>query len=73
MIRECCRIGQKRGDKPRSLKLCLSDSEIVNQLLRKARLLRIKDRGIGHYGGGRYGGGRYGGGRYGGGRCGGAF
>ena len=43
MVRECCRIGQKRGDKPRPVKLCFSDSDIANQVLRKARLLRMKE------------------------------
>ena len=42
MIRECCRIGQKRGDKPRPVKLCPSNSDIAHQVISKARLLRKK-------------------------------
>ena len=42
MIRECCRIGQKRGDKPRPVKLCLSNSDIAHQVISTARLLRNK-------------------------------
>ena len=42
MIRECCRIGQKRRDKPRPVKLCLSNSDIAHQVISKARLLRKK-------------------------------
>ena len=42
-IKDCCRVGQKKEDAPRPLKLCLSNSDIVQQVLRKARLLRTKE------------------------------
>ena len=42
-VKDCCRIGRKNGDAPRPVKLCLSSSDIAQQVLRKARLLRMKE------------------------------
>ena len=42
-VKDCCRIGLKRGKAPRPVKLCLSSPDIVQQVLRKARLLRTKE------------------------------
>ena len=42
MVKDCCRIGKKKGEMPRPVKLCLRSSDIVQQVLRKARLLREK-------------------------------
>jgi hypothetical protein len=38
MVKDCCRIG-KKGEMPCPGKLCLRSSDIVQQVLRKARLL----------------------------------
>ena len=42
-VKDCCRIGRRNGDAPRPVKLCLSSSDIAQQVLRKARLLRMKE------------------------------
>ena len=42
-VKDCCRIGGKRGEAPRPVKLSLSSPDIVQQVLRKARLLRTKE------------------------------
>lgn len=41
-VKDSCRIGVKRGEAPRPVKLSMSSSDVVQQILRKARLLREK-------------------------------
>ena len=42
-VRDCCRVGLRKGTTPRPVKFSLSSSDLVNQVLRKARLLRTKE------------------------------
>ena len=42
-VKDCCRIGLRRGKAPRPVKICLNSPDIVQQVLRKARLLRTKE------------------------------
>ncbi len=42
-IRDCCRVGVKRTSAPRPIKFTLSSSDMVNQVLRKAKQLRTKE------------------------------
>ena len=43
VVMDSCRIGVKRGEAPRPVKLSMSSSDVVQQILRKARLLREKE------------------------------
>ena len=42
-VKDCCRIGLKRSKVPRPVKICLNSPDVVQQVLRKARLLRTKE------------------------------
>ena len=42
MVRDCCRVGIKRVGSKRPVKFSLSSSDMVNQILSKAKLLRTK-------------------------------
>ena len=43
-VQDCCRVGLKKGTiTPRPVKFSLSSSDLVDQVLRKARLLRTKE------------------------------
>ena len=43
LLKDCCRVGMKNGESPRPVKLGLSSSDMVQNVLRKARLLRGKE------------------------------
>ena len=42
MIRDCCRVGFRKVGSKRPVKFSLSSSDMVNQILSKAKLLRTK-------------------------------
>ena len=42
-MQDCCRVGTKREEATRPVKFSLSSSDMVTQVLRKARLLRSKE------------------------------
>ena len=43
LLKDCCRVGMKNSVSPRPVKLCLSSSDMVQNVLRKAWLLRGKE------------------------------
>ena len=43
IIKDCCRIGSVKEESIRPVKFTLSSSDMVQQVLRKARQLRLKD------------------------------
>ncbi len=43
VIRDCCRVGFKKEGSKRPVKFSLSSSDMVNQILRKAKMLRTKE------------------------------
>ena len=43
VIRDCCRVGIRKPDSKRPIKFTLRSSDMVNQILRKAKILRTKE------------------------------
>ena len=43
LIRDCCRVGFKKENNKRPIKFSLSSSDMVSQILRKAKILRTKE------------------------------
>ena len=43
VIMDCCRVGIKKPDSKRPIKFTLRSSDMVNQILRKSKLLRTKE------------------------------
>lgn len=43
LLKDCCRVGMKNGESPHPVKLGLSSSDMVQNVLKKARLLRGKE------------------------------
>ena len=43
LIRDCCGVGLKKDNNKRPIKFSLSSSDMVNQILRKAKILRTKE------------------------------
>ena len=43
VIRDSCRVGTRRADKPRPVKFSLNSSDMVSQILSKSKLLRSKE------------------------------
>ena len=43
VIRDSCRVGTRRADKPHPVKFSLNSSDMVSQILSKSKLLRSKE------------------------------
>ena len=43
LIRDCCCVGLKKDNNKRPIKFSLSSSDMVNQILRKAKIVRPKE------------------------------